>query len=84
MKSALLNCTSFVPPLLESQITAPYWMVQKHLQYLQKWREYLCWYYCEGQYDLSSSAEIQKVIDDFIQTVLLLEIAGQYPLCQNE
>jgi|GEM_PF-1198686 len=78
MTSTLLNCRSFVPPLLESQLSPPSWIVNQHLQYLQKWREYLCWCYCDGQYDLRSSLEIQGTIDEFIQTILLLEIIRQY------
>jgi len=78
MKSVLLNCKSFVPPLLELQLSPPGWIINQHLQYLQKWREYLCWCYCDEQYDLRSSLEIQKAIDEFIQTILLLEIVRQY------
>ena len=43
MKSALLNCKSFVPPLMESQISPPYRVISEHLRYLHKWREYLYW-----------------------------------------
>ena len=60
MTSALLNCKSFVPPLLELQLSPPVWIVTQHLQYLQQWREYLCWCYCDGHYDLRSSLEVQR------------------------
>lgn len=78
MTSLLLNCKSFVPPLLESQLSPPGWIIEQHLQYLQKWREYLCWCYCDGQYDSKLSLEIQGAIDEFIQTILLFEIVRQY------
>lgn len=78
MTSGLLNCKSFLPPLLESQLSPPGWILRRHLKYLQKWREYLCWYYCDGQYDSRSSLEVQRIIDEFIQTTLLFEIVRQY------
>gem|GEM_PF-5466655 len=35
MTSALLNCKSFVPPLLEGQLTPPYHTIKRLLGYLQ-------------------------------------------------
>jgi len=49
MKSTLLNCKSFVPPLMESQISPPYRVISEHLRYLHKWREYLYWLFNDGK-----------------------------------
>lgn len=58
MTSALLKCESFVPPLLEKQISPPYRIVVRHLDYLQKWREYLLW--TLGRFTVSGS-DIQPI-----------------------
>ncbi len=47
MESVLLNCKSFVPPLMETQISPSYRLVSEHLRYLHKWREYLYWHFTD-------------------------------------
>jgi hypothetical protein len=43
MTKSSLEIGSILPPLLERQISPPYRIVERHLDYLQKWREYLLW-----------------------------------------
>ena len=78
MTSVLLKCKSFVPPLLESQISPPYRIISKHLQYLQKWREYLYWCFTEYQFDKKTCIDIQKAVDESIKIILLIKIIRQY------
>ncbi len=78
MESVLLNCKSFVPPLMESQISPSYRVVSEHLRYLQKWREYLYWLFNNGVCNDGFNNDIQKSIDDSIKVFLLMEIVRQY------
>jgi len=39
MTKSLLEIGSMLPPLLERQISPPYRIVERHLDYLQKWRK---------------------------------------------
>ncbi len=41
MANSLLEIGTILPPLLEQQISPPYRIIARHLDYLQKWREYL-------------------------------------------
>jgi len=41
--NSLSEIETILPPLLEQQISPPYRIVARHLDYLQKWREYLLW-----------------------------------------
>ncbi len=81
MTSALLKCESVVPPLLEKQISPPYRIVARHLDYLQKWREYLL---CVWVNDLDKKAGrvcVQQSVDELISTILLIDFVGQsYPM----
>ena len=78
MKSTLLNCKSFVPPLLESQISPPYRIISEHLRYLHEWREYLYWLFNDGICYNDFINDIQKSVDDSIEIVLLMEAVRQY------
>ena len=78
MKSALLNCKSFVPPLMESQISPPYRIISGHLRYLHKWREYLYWLFNDGTCYNDFITDIKKSVDDSIKVVLLVEVIRQY------
>ena len=78
MKSALLNCKSFIPPLMESQISPPYRVIGEHLRYLHKWREYLYWLFNDGTCYDDFITNIQKSVDDSIKIVLLVKIVRQY------
>jgi len=78
MKSALLNCKSFVPPLMESQISPPYRIISEHLRYLHKWREYLYWLFNDSVCYKDFITDIQKSVDDSIKMVLLMEAVRQY------
>lgn len=80
MKSALLNCKSFVPPLLEKQISPPYRIIARHLDYLQKWREYLLWMWIKDLDEDADKVRVQQSIDEFISTILLIDFIRQlYP-----
>lgn len=81
MTSALLKCESFVPPLLEQQITPPYKIVARHLDYLQKWREYLLWVWIKDLDEDVDRVCIQQSVDELISTILLIDFIGQsYPM----
>ena len=81
MTSALLKCESFVPPLLEKQISPPYKIVARHVDYLQKWREYLL---CVWVNDLDKDVDrvcVQQSVDELISTILLIDFIEQsYPM----
>lgn len=78
MKSALLNCQAFVPPLMESQISPPYNLTREHLRLLQKWREYLYWLFNDGYCYNDFNNDIQKSVDDSMKVLLLAEIVREY------
>ena len=77
MTSALLKCQSFVPPLLEKQISPPYRIVIRHLDYLQKWREYLLWAWSSDSDESVDRVCIQQSVDELISTTLLIDFIGQ-------
>ena len=78
MKSALLNCKSFVPPLMESQISPPYRITSEHLRSLHGWREYLYWLFNDDICYNNFNNDIQKAVDDSIKLLLLIETVRQY------
>lgn len=81
MTSTLLKCQSFVPPLLEKQISPPYRIVIRHLDYLQKWREYLLWAWSSDSDESADRVCIQQSVDELISTILLIDFIGQsYPM----
>ena len=81
MTIALLKCESFVPPLLEKQISPPYRIIARHLDYLQKWREYLLCVWINNLDEGVGRVCIQQSVDEFISTILLIDFIGQsYPM----
>ena len=81
MANSLLEIGTILPPLLEQQISPPYRIVARHLDYLQKWREYLL---CVWINDLDEDVDrvcIQQSVDELISTILLIDFIGQsYPM----
>jgi len=79
--NSLLEIGNILPPLLEQQISPPYRIVARHLDYLQKWREYLLWVWID---DLDEDVDricIQQSVDELISTILLIDFVGQlYPM----
>jgi hypothetical protein len=79
--NSLLEIGTILPPLLEQQISPPYRIVAHHLDYLQKWREYLL---CVWINDLDEDVNrvcIQQSVDELISTILLIDFIGQsYPM----
>lgn len=81
MTGTLLKCKLFVPPLLEKQISPPYRIVARHLDYLQKWREYLLWAWLNNLDEKADRVYIQQSVDELISTILLIDFIGQsYPI----
>ncbi len=80
MANSLLEIGTILPPLLEQQISPPYRIIARHLDYLQKWREYLL---CVWVDDLDEDVDricIQQSVDELISTILLIDFVGQaYP-----
>jgi len=81
MANSLLEIGTILPPLLEQQISPPYRIVARHLDYLQKWREYLL---CVWINDLDEDVDrvcIQQSVDELISTILLIDFIGRsYPM----
>ncbi len=81
MANSLLEFETILPPLFEQQISPPYRIIARHLDYLQKWREYL---FCVWTDDLDENIDracIQQSIDELISTILLIDFVGQsYPM----
>jgi hypothetical protein len=77
MASAILNCKSFVPPLLEGQLTPAYHTTKQLLHYLQKWREYLFWLFSDFITDAEPQSAQSKV-DEFINTIILACLVNQH------
>ncbi len=72
-----LEIGTILPPLLEQQISPPYRIVARHLDYLQKWREYLLWAWT-GDLDKDiDRTKIQQSVDDIISTILLMDFVGR-------
>jgi hypothetical protein len=67
-------------PLLEQQISPPYRIVARHLDYLQKWRKYLFRVWTNNSDNNTDMINIQQSVDDLISTVLFVDFVGQsYP-----
>lgn len=77
MTKSLLELGSILPPLLERQISPPYRIVERHLDYLQKWREYLLWAWADDSSDDIGKTDIQRAVDDLISTILLIDFVKQ-------
>lgn len=73
MANSLLEISTFLPPLLEQQISPPYRIVVRHLDYLQKWREYLLWVWTDDSDKDVDRTNIQQSVDEIISTVLLMD-----------
>ena len=81
MANSLLEFGTILPPLLEQQISPPYKIVARHLDYLQKWREYLLWVWTDDSDKDTDMANIQQSVDELISTILLMDFVGQsYPM----
>ncbi|MBW8001316.1 MAG: N-6 DNA methylase [Planctomycetes bacterium] len=80
MANPLLEIGTILPPLLEQQISPPYRIIMRHLNYLQKWREYLLWVWTDDLDDNTNRANIQQSVDELISTILLIDFVGRsYP-----
>lgn len=77
MTKSLLEIGSILPPLLERQISPPYRIVERHLDYLQKWREYLFVVWADDFNKDTDQTDIQKAVDDLISTILLIDFVRQ-------
>ena len=81
MANSLLEIETILSPLLEQQISPPYRIIARHLDYLQKWREYLLYVWSN---DLNEDVDricIKQPVDELISTVLLIDFVGQsYPM----
>ena len=81
MADSLLKFGAILPPLLEQQISPPYRIVVRHLDYLQKWREYLLWAWTGDPDKDTDKINVQRSIDELISTILLIDFVGQsYPM----
>jgi len=75
--NSLLEISTILPPLLERQISPPYRIVARHLDYLRKGRQYLlsvCTY--DSDEDVEST-NIQQSVDELISTTLLMDYVGR-------
>ena len=80
MANSLLEIGTILPPLLEQQISPPYRIVARHLDYLQKWREYLLWAWINDLDEDVDRVCIQQSVDELISTILLIDFIGRsYP-----
>jgi len=77
MIKSLLEIGTILPPLLERQISPPYRIVEGHLDYLQKWREYLFGVWTDDFNKDTDQTDIQKAVDDLISTILLIDFVRQ-------
>ena len=81
MTNSLLEIGTILPPLLEQQISPPYRIVARHLDYLQKWREYLLWMWIDDLDEDIDRVCVQQSVDELISTILLIDFVGQsYPM----
>lgn len=81
MANSLLEIGTILPPLLEQQISPPYRIVARHLDYLQKWREYLLWVWINDLDEDVDRVCIQQSVDELVSTILLIDFIGQsYPM----
>ncbi|MBA7689950.1 hypothetical protein ES703_98469 [subsurface metagenome] len=81
MANSLLEIGTILPPLLEQQVSPPHRIVARHLDYLQKWREYLLWVWTDDSNEDVDRVNIQQSVDELISTILLIDFVGQsYPM----
>ncbi len=73
MVNSLLEIGTVLPLLLGRQISPPYKIVAHHLDYLQKWREYLLWVYTDDSSKGIGQTDTQKAVDDLILMILLID-----------
>lgn len=80
MGNSLLEIGTILPPLLEQQISPPYRIVARHLDYLQKWRVYLLRVWTDDLDEDVDRTNIQQSVDELISTILLMDYVGRsYP-----
>ncbi len=77
MADSLLKFGATLPPLLEQQISLPYRIVVRHLDYLQKWREYLLQTWTGDTDKYTDKINVQRAIDELISTILLIDFVRQ-------
>ena len=77
MVNSFLKIGTILPPLLDQQISPPYEIVARHLDYLQKWREYLLWVWYDDSNKGIDKTHMQKAVDDLILTILLIDFVKQ-------
>ena len=77
MVNSFLKIGTILPPLLEQQISPPYGMVARHLDYLQKWRKYLLWAWYDDSNKAVNRTHVQEAVDDLILTILLIDFVRQ-------
>ena len=77
MANFLSNTGTILPPLLEQQISPPHKIIVRHLNYLQKWREYLLWMCTDGSDESVDGPNIQQSVDELISMILLIDFVGQ-------
>jgi hypothetical protein len=75
--NSLLEIETILPPLLEQQLSTPYEIISRHLNYLQKWREYLLWAWTKGSVKEADRINIQKSVDELISIILLIDFVGR-------
>jgi len=75
--NSLLEIGTILPPLLEQQISPPYRIIARHLDYLQKWREYLLRSWTGDSDKNIDRTKIQQSVDDIISTILLIDFVGR-------
>lgn len=66
MVNSFLKIGTILPPLLDQQISPPYGIVARHLDYLQKWREYLLRVWYDDSNKGVDKTHVQKAVDDLI------------------
>lgn len=77
MVNSFLKIGTILPPLLDRQISPPYGIVARHLDYLQKWREYLLRIWYDDSNKGIDKTHMQKAVDDLILTILLIDFVKQ-------
>ncbi|MHC4646865.1 MAG: Eco57I restriction-modification methylase domain-containing protein [Planctomycetota bacterium] len=77
MVNSFLKIGTTLQPLLEQQISPPYGLVARHLDYLQKWRKYLLWAWYDDSNKEVNTTHVQEAVDDLILTILLIDFVRQ-------
>jgi len=77
MAKSILEIDSFLPPLLEQQMSPPYKIVARHLDYLQRWREYLLCVWTGDSNNGKYKTDVQKTVDDLMSIILLFDFVRQ-------